>query len=308
MTSGGVYRDSAFPRDGDLLTRSDCVRVCIHWSVRSHLLLTGTSKGVYAMPFQVDEVIGAGSVQQLVCQFIKLPCQAEEIKDIRKTVIVDNCLVSFDKVIIDGRLRKDIMFKNAKKGFPLPGTVQACVGVTATVSGPIIDVDVDIAFNALVPVPGALPGDKCVVLQAFVEGEKEEAADIDAHGAFSTLIDKSIIFLCVKVVRDVVTNGLVSTAAEQLAPLCPVRPSMGFFPGGNGLIPSARPGLIPGTFVGPTLIFPGVLNPGIPSLIPLQNNVVSTQGSIVQIAGPGVLATPAAGVPGASTGGFAGTL
>jgi len=267
------------------------------------------------MPFQVDQVIGSGSVQQLICQFIKLPHQAEEIKDIRKTVIVDNCLVSFDKVIIDGRLRKDIMFKHAKKGFPIPGTVQACVGVTATVSGPILDVDVDIAFNALVPVPGALPGDKCVVLQAFVEGEKEEAADIDAHGAFSTLIDKSIIFLCVKVVRDVVTNGLDTTvpptvlglAPGQIPPLCPARPSMGFFPGGNGVIPPARAGLIPGTFVGPTLIFPGVLNPGIPTLIPLQNNVVSTQGSIVQVAGPGVLAAPQNGIPGADIGGVPAT-
>jgi hypothetical protein len=62
-------------------------------------------------------------------------------------------LVIFDKVIIDGRLRKDIMFKQAQQGFPIPGTVQACVGITATVSGPIFDVDVDIAFNALVPVP-----------------------------------------------------------------------------------------------------------------------------------------------------------
>jgi len=150
------------------------------------------------MAFEVDQVIGSGSVQTLICQPITFPCPAEEVKEIRKTVIVDNCMVVFDKVIIDGRLRKDIMFKQANAGFPLPGNVAACTGVIATVSGPIMDVDVDIAFNALISVPGARPGDKCVVLQAFVEGEKEEAANINADGSFNTLVDKSIVFVCVK--------------------------------------------------------------------------------------------------------------
>ncbi|HYF79722.1 MAG TPA: hypothetical protein VD973_21650 [Symbiobacteriaceae bacterium] len=58
------------------------------------------------MAFEVDQVIGSGSVQMLICQPITFPCPAEEVKEIRKTVIVDNCMVVFDKVIIDGRLRK----------------------------------------------------------------------------------------------------------------------------------------------------------------------------------------------------------
>lgn len=150
--------------------------------------------------FEVDRVVGSGSVQELVCQIIDLGAPAEEIKEIRKTVIVDNCQAVYDKVIIDGRLRKDIMFKSVDAGFPLPGNVQGCVGVTSSNTGPILDVDVEIAFNALIPVPGARPGDKCVVLQAFVEGEKEEAANITATGAFTSLIDKSIVFLCVKAI------------------------------------------------------------------------------------------------------------
>jgi len=120
------------------------------------------------MAFEVDQVIAFGSVQELLCQTIDLGCHVEEIKEIRKTVIVDNCQVVFDKVIIDGRLRKDIMFKAAKAGFPKPGTVHGCAGVTTTITGPIHDVDVEVAFTALVPVPGARPVDKCVVLQAFV--------------------------------------------------------------------------------------------------------------------------------------------
>ncbi|HYF96115.1 MAG TPA: SPOCS domain-containing protein [Symbiobacteriaceae bacterium] len=151
------------------------------------------------MAFEVEQVIGSGNVQELICQPITFQAPAEEVKEIRKTVIIDNCMVVFDKVIIDGRLRKDILFKQANAGFPLAGNVAACTGIIATVTGPVLDVDVDIAFNALIPVPGARPGDKCVVLQAFVEGEKEEAADINANGSFQTLVDKSIVFLCVKV-------------------------------------------------------------------------------------------------------------
>jgi len=150
------------------------------------------------MAFEVEQVVGSGSVQELICQPITFPYPAEEVKEIRKTVIIDNCMVVFDKVIVDGRLRKDIMFKQANSGFPLPGNVAACSGIIATISGPILDVDVDIAFNALIPVPGARPGDKCVILQAFVEGEKEEAANIRNDGSFETLVDKSIVFLCVK--------------------------------------------------------------------------------------------------------------
>jgi len=249
------------------------------------------------MAFEVEQVVGSGNVQQLLCQTIQLGANAEEIKQIAKTVIVDNCLVVFDKVIIDGRLRKDIMFKQATAGFPIPGTVQGCTGVTGMVSGPLLDLDLEISFNALVPVPGAQPGDKCVVLQAFVEGEKEEPANIRPDGTFTALVDKSIIFLCVKVVRDVVTdtlgNGMGSGTTGVVingtnnngTMLCPQRRSTGFFPGGNGTIPRARPGILPGTFVGPTLIFPGVLNPGIPTTIPPMNTILSQQGTQVQVTG-----------------------
>lgn len=86
-----------------------------------------------------------------------------------------------------------------------------------------------------------------------------------------------------KVVRDVITCGF-GDGSGQPGPICPQRPSTGFYPGGHGAIPGARPGLVPGSWVGPTLVFPGVLNPGIPSMIPLSNNIVNFQGTQVQIA------------------------
>lgn len=234
------------------------------------------------MPFELDQVIGAGSVQELICQTIHFCTTVEEIKEIRKTVIVDRCEVVFDKVIINARLRKDIMFKKAAGGFPIPGTLQGCVGVTTTITGQIFDTDVETVFTALIPVPGAKPGDKCVVLEAFVEGEVEEPADIHHCGGFKSLIDKSIVFLCVKVVRDTVTNGIDDSSGHDVC-LCPPRRSTGFFPGGNGMIPGARPGLLPGSFIGPTLIFAGVLNPGIPTKIPPANPVIAPSPSQVQV-------------------------
>jgi hypothetical protein len=237
--------------------------------------------------FEMERVIASGSAQELICQTLHLPAPAEEIKEIRKTVIIDNCMVVFDKVIIDGRLRKDILFKAAHTGFPIPGPVQGCTGVTSTVVGTLKDLDVEIAFNLLIPVPGARPEDRCVVLQAFVEGEKEEPANIQENGTFHTLIDKSIIFVCVKVVREVVNGGMAGGAVGvmgQQVSICPPRRSTGFFPGGNGTIPPARPGRLPGTFIGPTLIFPGVINPGIPTKIPPANFITSNKGTQVQLA------------------------
>lgn len=279
--------------------------------------------------FELPRVVGSGNVQSLICATIDLPSPAEEIKEIRKTVIIDNCRVVFDKVIIDGRLRKDIMFKAANAGFPQPGAVQGCGGVLTTIAGAIQDVDVDIAFTALVPVPGACPDDQCVVLEAFVEGEKEEPANILETGAFTNLINKSIVFICVKVIRDEITElrdddddhddddddhddhddhddddrsdmgkhshfkGKQKEKKKEKKhlqkkgcgvrghDLCPKPRSTGFFPGGP--IPAPKPGLTPGTWIGPTLVFPGVLNPGIPALSPLPNVILSPASTQVQV-------------------------
>ncbi|HYF96119.1 MAG TPA: hypothetical protein VD969_28235 [Symbiobacteriaceae bacterium] len=78
--------------------------------------------------------------------------------------------------------------------------------------------------------------------------------------------------------------GVAGAAGQQQMMVCPQRRSTGFFPGGDGTIPNARPGLIPGTFIGPTLIFAGVLNPGIPTTLPPTNPVVNTTGTQIQIA------------------------
>lgn len=280
------------------------------------------------MAFEVAQVIGSGSAQELICQTIQFCEPVEEIKAIQKTVIIDNCKVVFDKVIIDGRLRKNIMAKQACHGFPIPGTVSGCSGVTNIITGNIIDVDLEINFIALIPVPGAQPGDRCEVLQAFVEGEKEEPANITPSGAFHALIDKSIIFLCVKAVREVITTNLqaggavggvaggitagggivigaagTTTAATTNQGFCPARRSTGFFPGGQGLIPAPTPGPLPGTWIGPTLVFPGVLNPGIPTRIPPTNHIQNNSTAQIQVTPVQGITTPTGPITGTAAGG-----
>ncbi|MFZ5827967.1 MAG: hypothetical protein ACOY94_26985 [Bacillota bacterium] len=70
-----------------------------------------------------------------------------------------------------------------------------------------------------------------------------------------------------------------------MPPLCPERRSTGLFlgGGGNGLIPGPRPGPLPGSWIGPTLLFAGVLNPGVPTTIPPTSPVVAPTPSQVQV-------------------------
>lgn len=86
-----------------------------------------------------------------------------------------------------------------------------------------------------------------------------------------------------KVVRDVITKNLDDSGSD-CERICPPRRSTGFYPGGDGCIPAPRKGLLPGTFIGPTLVFPGVLNPGIPTTVPPTNPTVNNFGTQVQIA------------------------
>lgn len=109
---------------------------------------------------------------------------------------------------------------------------------------------------------------------------------------------RSALLTLGKVVRDVITNGFGGTGAvaggmtgteggQRQTQICPMRRSTGFYPGGDLSIPAPRPGLIPGTFIGPTLVFPGVLNPGIPTTLPPTNPIVNATGTQIQIAPSG---------------------
>lgn len=152
-------------------------------------------------------------------------------------MIIDSCKVVAGKVIIDGRLRKDINFKTLDTGLvpPRPGTFLGCSGIVNTATGNVAHTTVDIAFAMMVPVVDARNTDTCVVLEASVEGENEEPVNVTAAGTFTAIVDKTVVRVRVKVVRPAVVE--VEAAAEEEA--------------------NVAPGPQPGTFVGPTIGFPG---------------------------------------------------
>lgn len=161
-------------------------------------------------------------------------------------------------------LPKDINFKTLTAGTvpPRPGTFTSCSGIVNTASGAVNHTTVDIAFNTFISVPGARPGDTCRVAQAVVEGESEEPAGVTAAGTFGTLIDKSVLLLCVSVTRP----QAVTLEAVPAEAVCPPATTAGTPQGGGAVVtfPAATaPGPRPGTAIGPTVVFPGPVSPGV---------------------------------------------
>lgn len=161
-------------------------------------------------------------------------------------------------------LSKDINFKTLATGTvpPEPGRFTACSGIVNTASGAVHHTTVDIAFSLFISAPGARPGDTCRVETAVVEGESEEPSGFTATGTFTTLIDKSVVRLCVVVTRP----QAVAVSAAPVPAVCPPVTTSGVpqgavattFPG------TTTPGPRVGTFVGPTIVFPGPTSPGVP--------------------------------------------
>ncbi len=77
-----------------------------------------------------------------------------------------------------------------------------------------------------------------------------------------------------------------ATTRQQPVPetaICPQRRSTGFHP--TGIIPAAQQGPFTGTWVGPTLVFSGVLNPGIPTAFPPGSLIQAPSFSQIQVTG-----------------------
>lgn len=255
---------------------------------------------------EIQRLVGFGYTQAVVGNtiFFMRNCRivtADEVQFIRKTVLVESCKVLFDKVLLTGRLRKDVGFRETP----------ACSGNVASVGSALAEV----AFQAIIDVWGARPGDTCVVVKAFVEGEEESPLIERPGGGIKGLVDSSVVFLCVKVVRasmrkhrdrsrddcddsgrddhswcdDSEDDDDICNCSDSLSCSCgksirsgdgshgdsgkshrhrkqndrhfegcPKRMTAGLVAGKNGKVPDARPGPLPGTFVGPTILFPGV--------------------------------------------------
>jgi hypothetical protein len=256
---------------------------------------------------EVQRVVGFGQTQLVVTKNIFFwrngkTVPVAELTQTRKTVFIDTCKVLFDKVLLTGRLRKDIMFRE----------INDCIGKIVGY-GEIVD---DVPFTAEIEVKGARPEDSCIVVKAFAEGEVEEPIRAKT-GGFKGVIDTTVLFFCVKVVRDTLvddcddwegsehdqshththtkkhfrsrshshshshvgsrtddglsdeigcvreygascsSSGDHSKGKGRRPRGCPDRKTTGLVVGGGKGVPDAQPGRVPGTWIGPTVLFAG---------------------------------------------------
>lgn len=145
---------------------------------------------------QVPVVVGKGEEQFFVEKEICItpPCPpVYMVKEIKKWVDVFDTKVIKGKVIFNAFLWKDINYKTVEK-----------VGKDF-VCGPLFHYTVKIPFGGFVPICGeAREGDKAELLEAKIEGEKDEwCGKMDKCGVdvYTKLVEKTVIKLKFKATR-----------------------------------------------------------------------------------------------------------
>ncbi len=105
----------------------------------------------------------------------------------------DDCAAACDKVIINGRLIKNITFKTIKE--------RDCHGDLNRVCGDVRHCTVEIPFHLFVELPGAKEGDICEVEDAIVAGEFDKLICPNSDGTFNKLLEKAVIKVRAKATR-----------------------------------------------------------------------------------------------------------
>jgi hypothetical protein len=149
--------------------------------------------GDFKHVIQVPVVVNSNTAQVLVVTEIPLTPPAFRIDQIQKLIEIDDCAAVCDKVIINGRLIKNITFKTLKE--------RDCHGDLNRVCGDVRHCTVEIPFHLFVEVEGARDGDMCEVEDAIVAGEFDKLIDRKDDGTFGKLLEKAVIKVRAKVIR-----------------------------------------------------------------------------------------------------------
>lgn len=142
---------------------------------------------------KVPKVIGTGSAQYLSVADIPFVVPVFEIVDIIKKVNVTSCKVINGKVIINGELNKNIIYKTRENEEIFDNVTRVC--------GDVVHCTVNIPFALFIEVSGAIEGDDCHIEDAFVEGEQDIEQDFNPDGTFNCLHEKTVLRVDVKVTR-----------------------------------------------------------------------------------------------------------
>jgi hypothetical protein len=142
-----------------------------------------------------------------------------EVVVLSKRVTIQECEVFTNKVLVNGTLHKDLLFKFTPTTAPFTTGLITTGDCTALLNF-TIDVTLDCPFGACIMIPGACPGDTCVIENACVDAEKELLIDINGDNIPEFFEEKVCILIRAKTVRQTLI-----TITPTLPNICPTFPS-----------------------------------------------------------------------------------
>ncbi|NLK52234.1 MAG: DUF3794 domain-containing protein [Syntrophomonadaceae bacterium] len=149
---------------------------------------------------RVPEVIGRQTTEVLLVDDITFTTPVFKIIDVLIDVEITDCFVCTDKVIFNGRMQKNIVYKAPRD----PATGEGTVNYREFVRD----------FAGFVVIPGVLKDDECLVERAVVRQDCEVfiPTERDANGNIVAATEKVIIDVDIKVLRPrQITVNLAST-------------------------------------------------------------------------------------------------
>ncbi len=155
-------------------------------------------------------------------------CEVVDVVVLSKRVEITECEVFTNKVLVNGILHKDLLFKFAiTTDTTLTDSLLTNNDCTLTLTE-TVDLVIDCPFGACIPVPGACPGDTCLIENACVEAEKELLIDTNGDGIADQFEAKVCILLQAKTIRNqqVMISPTEPNMCPQFTPVptCPPNP------------------------------------------------------------------------------------
>jgi len=147
-------------------------------------------------------LVGEDSGQVLEDVEVEFPEPALELGKIEKHVEIDRCEVIPGKVIVIGRVVKNIPFKTQSSNHCRRPEGRR----TRVICGDLRHCTAFIPFKLFIEIPGAEEGDRCEVVEACVLGEVDTLVDENGDGCFERLEETIDIHVRVRVIRDTVMN------------------------------------------------------------------------------------------------------
>lgn len=162
---------------------------------------------------------------------------ALEVVVLSERLEITDCEVFPEKVLVNGMLHKNLLFKLApvdQPDFTRATLGGGCPANSLTVAQ-LLDISIDCPVDACVSVPGACPGDQCVVDLACVDASQERLIDLDGDGLPEQFEEKVCMRIRVSTIgnRQVSVTPSANRCPQFLPPSkCPATPCLSGTQGG----------------------------------------------------------------------------